>query len=163
MKKIALLTATLLMIFSCKNENKMTKEEINQPKYTKVGMPINDTDALPTSRMLVHYEAMNAGDSIHSKMKGNIVNVCQNKGCWMTLDMGQDQTVMVKFKDYGFFVPTDAKGEVVVNGLAFVEETPVDELRHYAKDAGKSEEEIEAITTPKRTYKFEADGVLLKN
>ncbi len=55
-----------------------------------------------------------------------------------------------------------ASGEAIVNGKAFVSETSVEELKHYAEDAGKSKEEIEAITEPKRTYGFLADGVLLK-
>ena len=59
-------------------------------------------------------------------------------------------------------MPLNAEGEVVVNGKAFVTETTVDELRHYAEDAGKSEEEIAAITESKFEYRFLADGVLLK-
>jgi hypothetical protein len=35
------------------------------------------------------------------------------------------------------------------------------DLRHYAEDAGASSAEIEAITEPKITYSFMADGVLL--
>ena len=81
---------------------------------------------------------------------------------WNKAENYGENQVMVKFKDYGFFMPLDAKGEVVVNGKAFITETPVDELRHYAEDAGKSKEEIEAITEPKLEYRFEADGVLLK-
>jgi hypothetical protein len=77
--------------------------------------------------------------------------------------LGEEKEVMVKFKDYGFFVPTDATGEVIVNGKAFVKETSVDELQHYAEDAGKSPEEIAKITEPKKTLSFLADGVLLKN
>jgi hypothetical protein len=70
---------------------------------------------------------------------------------------------MVKFKDYGFFMPKNIAGkEVIVNGKAFVSEVSVEEQRHYAEDAGKSEDEIAAITEVKRTYTFEADGVLLK-
>jgi len=42
-----------------------------------------------------------------------------------------------------------------------VEEVSIDEQRHYAEDAGKSAEEIASITVPKRTYSFEADGVLV--
>jgi hypothetical protein len=94
-------------------------------------------------------------------MKGEIVDVCPKKGCWMRLNMGHGEQVMVRFKDYDFFVPTDAKGNVVINGKAFVTETSVDELRHYAEDAGKSEEEIAQITEPKLEYRFLADGVLL--
>ena len=54
-----------------------------------------------------------------------------------------------------------ADKDVIVNGKAYVTEVSVDEQRHYAEDAGKTEEEIAAITEPKRTLSFEADGVLL--
>jgi hypothetical protein len=37
----------------------------------------------------------------------------------------------------------------------------VEELKHLAEDAGKSKEEIEAITEPKEELKFLATGVLL--
>ena len=45
---------------------------------------------------------------------------------------------------------------------AFVTEISVNELKHYAEDAGKSEEEIAEITEAEKTFAFEADGVLLK-
>ena len=56
----------------------------------------------------------------------------------MTLDMGNEKDLMVRFKDYGFFMPLDAKGDVIINGFATISETSVDELRHYAEDAGAS-------------------------
>ena len=58
----------------------------------------------------------------------------------------------------------DCEGQdVIMQGKAFKEITPIEELRHYAEDAGKSEEEIAAITQPKEEYKFMASGVFLKN
>jgi hypothetical protein len=106
---------------------------------------------------------MQIGDSINSKMSAKVISVCQAKGCWMTLNLENGNEVMVKFKDYGFFMPKDIAGkEVIINGKAFVNEVSVDELRHYAEDAGKTDEEIESITEPKKTFSFEADGVLLK-
>ena len=86
------------------------------------------------------------------------------KGCWMLVasDDSNQEPVMVRFKDYGFFMPKDIAGrKVVMEGWAFREVTPVDELRHYAEDAGKSQEEIDAITEPKDEMKFLASGVLL--
>ena len=170
MKKIVFLLAFGVVIFSCKNETKVTEEKVEEVKeakeeiaYTSIGMEINDADALSSERMMTHYKGLKTGDTIPAKMKGKITEVCSKKGCWMKLDMGNDEEVVVRFKDYGFFMPLDAKGDVVINGKAFVTETPVDELRHYAEDAGKSKEEIEAITEPKLEYKFEADGVLLKS
>ena len=38
----------------------------------------------------------------------------------------------------------------------------VADLKHYAEDAGKSEDEIAKITEPKIEYAFEANGVLIK-
>ncbi|MBC3847309.1 DUF4920 domain-containing protein [Winogradskyella echinorum] len=166
MKKLLLFIAISLIVVSCKNEKETAENKVNEAKqeiaYASFGMEINDTDALTSERMMEHYKGLKSGDTIPAKMKAKIVEVCSKKGCWMTLDMDGENEVMVKFKDYGFFMPLDAKGDVVVNGKAFVTETPVEELRHYAEDAGKSKEEIEAITEPKLEYRFEADGVLLK-
>ena len=51
--------------------------------------------------------------------------------------------------------------EVFINGKAFVSEVSVDEQRHYAQDGGATAEDIAKIVTPKKTYSFLADGVLL--
>ena len=166
MKRLILFVALGLAFIACKNESKTTENKVEEVKeeiaYASYGMEINTADALTSERMLEHYKTMKEGDTINSKMSAKINEVCSAKGCWMTLDMDGKNEVMVKFKDYGFFMPLNADGEVVVNGKAYVSETSVEELRHYAEDAGKSKEEIEAITEPKRTYSFEADGVLLK-
>jgi Domain of unknown function (DUF4920) len=73
-----------------------------------------------------------------------------------------DEKLLVKFKDYAFFVPKDIAGrEVMVEGKAYKEVTSVEELRHYAEDAGKSAEEIAKITEPVTEKKFMASGVVL--
>lgn len=96
------------------------------------------------------------------KVTGTVVSVCQNKGCWMKLDAGNGQTMMVTFKDYGFFVPKDITGEtVVIEGVAEMKTVSVEEQQHYAKDAGKTQAEIDAITQPKTELSFVAEGVAL--
>ena len=166
MKKIALLFMVSAAMISCKQEQKTnTSEEVTASKeiaYLSFGMEIVADDALTTERMASHYRDMAAGDTIPAKFIANINEVCSKQGCWMKLDLGDENEAMVRFKDYGFFMPLNADGEVIVNGKAYVTETSVEELKHYAEDAGKSKEEIEAITEPERTYAFEADGVLLK-
>ncbi|MBF8151486.1 DUF4920 domain-containing protein [Winogradskyella sp. F6397] len=166
MKKIILLFTISLVALSCKDDSKTAEdkvEEVNQEiAYASFGKEINDTDALSGDRIMEQYKTLKVGDTLNTKVKGKIIEVCSKKGCWMTLDMDGENQVMVKFKDYGFFMPLNAEGDVVMNGKAYVSETPVEELRHYAEDAGKSEEEIAAITDPKFEYGFEADGVLLK-
>lgn len=101
-------------------------------------------------------------DSLEIKIKAPISSVCQKKGCWMHVDLGNDKSMMVRFKDYGFFVPKDAEGdEVLMQGKAFKETLTVEMLRHYAEDAGKSKEEIMAITEPQEKLSFEANGVIV--
>ena len=93
-------------------------------------------------------------------LKGEIQAVCKAKGCWMTLKKPDGSTVRVTFKDYALFMPADIVGrEVVVHGEAKVKKTSVEELKHYAEDAGKSEEEVNKITQAEVSLSFEADGV----
>jgi len=96
------------------------------------------------------------------KVSGKVVEVCQEKGCWMKIERANGEPLMVKFKDYGFFMPKNIVGkEVVIEGTASVKETSVKQLRHYAQDAGKSKEEIEKIKKPKKDVQFVASGVLV--
>lgn len=96
------------------------------------------------------------------KIVGKVNSVCKKKGCWMKMDMG-GRELMIKFKDYGFFVPKDCDGKTaVIQGKVRKEVIDVAALRHYAEDAGKSKEEIEKITKPEEKYTFEAVGVILK-
>ena len=166
MKHIFSLLLVALILVSCKQETKQNEEVTETEKqeiaYASFGKEINDADVITAAVMADKYANMTVGDSANVKMIAKVDEVCQAKGCWMKLDLSNGEQVMVKFKDYGFFMPLNAEGDVVVNGKAFVTETSVDELRHYAEDAGKSEEEIAAITEPKFEYRFEADGVLLK-
>ena len=102
--------------------------------------------------------------SVDAVVKGKVAAVCQMKGCWMNIvsDNPSKPETMVKFKDYGFFVPKDMSGKtVLMKGHGYMEMTSVEELRHMAEDAGKSKEEIEAITSPKEEFKFLATGVIM--
>ncbi len=165
MRKLLTFLLIGFILFGCKDESKKeTETEIQKEiSYASFGKEIVADDAIAASSMAQHYKTMRVGDSIDSKMLGKVKEVCQSKGCWMKVDLEDGNQVMVKFKDYGFFVPKDIAGkEVIINGKAFVNEVPIDEQRHYAEDAGKSKEEIAAITKPERTFSFEADGVLLK-
>lgn len=169
MKNYLILFALLITIVACKNDTKtndpvadeVVKETV-AVNYKSFGKEIVADDAIASASMLTHYSDMKVGDSIPAKVTLKVAEVCQSKGCWMTADLGDGNEVMVKFKDYDFFMPKNIAGQdVIVNGLAYVKEVPVDELRHYAEDKGASKEEIEKITEPKRTFSFEADGVLL--
>jgi len=135
-----------------------------EQNYASLGEEFDDDHSLAVADIRKEYDEMKSGDTLEVKFTAKVDDVCQAKGCWMKLNLENGEQVMVKFKDYGFFVPKDIAGkEVVVNGKAFVDEMSVEDQKHYAADAGKTEAEIAAITAPKKTLSFEADGVLLKN
>ena len=97
------------------------------------------------------------------KIEGEILSSCPMKGCWMRISVEKD-TVLVRFKDYGFFVPKNGiEGKsTIINGKLSVDTLSIAQLQHYAEDAGKSKEEIALISKPEITISFLADGVVIK-
>lgn len=166
MKNSTLLFAAItLFAFSCnQSENKGTSEEMTviDAQYDYFGDTItylNTAIGLETFETLMEEN----GTLEETMISGTVAEVCQAKGCWMNLDLPNGSMMKVKFKDYAFFVPKDIAGkEIVIKGAAALDTTTVEELRHYAEDAGKSEEEIAAINEPEIGYKFLASGVAVK-
>ena len=159
MKKLIFLFIASLVLISCKNE---TKENTEDVAYASFGDKITAEEVMTQDEIIEKYKSLKVGDTAYVKFTSTVNEVCQTKGCWMKLDLGEDEA-LVRFKDYGFFVPKNiAEREVIVNGKAYVSEMSVEDQRHYAEDAGKTPEEVEAITEVKRTLSFEADGVLVK-
>lgn len=108
------------------------------------------------------HQKLKSETAYSGKIEGKVVEVCKKKGCFMKLERASGEPVMVKFTDYAFFMPQDIVGKtVVVEGIAKVNETSVERLRHYAEDAGKSKEEIAKINAPKRDIVIVADGVVV--
>jgi hypothetical protein len=165
MKNLLYVFAMSLLMVSCndskKNETASTEAEVQEVSYQSFGDKIDDKGVLSSTEIQEKYKSLKPGDSVAVKFKSEVNSVCQSKGCWMRMDMGEEEA-MVKFKDYGFFMPKDIAGqEVIVDGMAYIEEVSVDEQRHYAEDAGKTPEEIAKITEPKRTLSFTSSGVLI--
>lgn len=148
----------LTAVFACKQAETATDENSFGAGVSNQENPSAFSDVVAQ---------LDSQDSIQVILKAKVSEVCQAKGCWMSLVDNQSKTeeeLFVKFKDYAFFVPKDIAGrEVIIEGVAYTEETSVEELRHYAEDAEKSAEEIEAITEPLREKKFMATGVVLVN
>lgn len=154
-----LLLIISLALYSCSgNKSKAVSTDTDGSSY--YGEKIDtigamDLAALPTQ--------IAEGDTMDIKVRADITNICQKKGCWMNLHANDtDNKVFVRFKDYAFFMPKDGAGKTtVVSGKLYSNVTTVDELRHYAEDEGKSQEEIEAITEPKVELRMMADGVVI--
>ncbi len=108
------------------------------------------------------FKALKQGDTIQVKFASKINKVCKKKGCWMRLDLGKGEESLVRFKDYGFFMPLNSDNrEVIVNGKAYLDIVTVAQLQHYAKDEGLSQEEINKITEDEVTFAVESNGVLM--
>jgi hypothetical protein len=95
------------------------------------------------------------------KLKGVVTQVCEREGCWIKVK-SPDGSMMVKMLDHKFVVPLVLNGKtIVINGTAEEKITTVEQLRHYAEDAGKSKEEIAKITEGKREVTVNAKGILV--
>ena len=165
MKKTILgLLSIALITFSCeqKVENTDSTKEVSNG-VQNFGAEITEEGAIPASELLT---SMEGKDSLRVKLSGTIDEVCQKKGCWMDVAMDEEgeNFLFVKFKDYEFFVPKDAGGqEVIMEGVAYLDTTSIEELKHYAEDAGEPDSVINAITEPEIGYNFMADGVIVKD
>lgn len=168
MRKMFFFCGFFCFLFSCEESLKRSgppeplKSEIIN--YSLVGGEFTADNSLNAKRMTTEFQNLKTGDTISVKFSSRVKEVCTAKGCWMKLQLRDNEEVMVKFRDYAFFVPKDIEGkEVIVKGKAFISTVSVEEQRHFAEDAGKTSEEIAAITETVKTFSFLADGVLIKN
>ena len=160
MKKIFYAFLVIGVFGSCSPSNKEQPADASKSSMSFYGDTITEENAKEATQLAT---LMGEQGKMDTKLTGTIAKVCQKKGCWMDVDMGNNQTLKVRFKDYAFFVPKDAEGKTtVIEGEAFYDTVSVADLRHYAEDAGKSKEEIAKITEPEISLNFEAKGVIIK-
>lgn len=166
MKKISVLACILAISFTSCNKDNKTQEQVVEVDSVKLEMAnfgdefkINDVKS--KDEMSKIFSELKQGDTLDIQFESEIKATCKKKGCWMSMDLGNDQEAVVRFKDYGFFVPKEgAEGKTtVVNGKAFLDITSVDQLKHDAKDGGKSQAAIDSIVAPKIIKRILATGV----
>lgn len=132
-------------------------------KGTNYGEKVTVADVITADKLI---EVLAKNDSKDKEpgnvnVKGEVIEVCKAEGCWLRMKT-KDGTMLVKMKDHAFLVPLALNGKtVVVSGTATLKETSVKTLRHYAEDAGKSKEEIEAITKPENQPVLIATGLVV--
>ncbi len=174
MKKSIVFSAALITAFSfsCQKPAESVKEDVEVAAKSE---PVDEAEIVPgsyganleeksvvgTSEMI---SVVETSGTFTGKVAGEIKEVCTKKGCWFTMDLANGEPMRVTFKDYGFFIPTNSQGfPIILEGVATLTETDVETLKHFAEDQGKSKEEVEAITAPKREITFEATGVIIKD
>lgn len=138
---------------------------IAQIKPAKAGVKYGaGTTAAGALEVNLLEEKLTSAEKYIGKVKGTVISVCEKKGCWMKLAQTDGEGIMIRFKDYKFFMPLDIIGkDVVLEGVGQKTVTSVEMLKHYAEDAGKSKDEIEKIKESKTEIEFIATGVLVMN
>ncbi len=126
---------------------------------TTFGTKTSLTGAIPAAQLS---QLLQEDQTREVKVSGKVTDVCPKKGCWLSLEMPGNTKVFVKMKDYGFFVPVELIGKtLVIEGQAKIITTSVAELKHYAEDAKKSKQEIDAITEPEQEIRLTANGIVI--
>lgn len=168
MKKTLMLLSAAAIMYSCQQtetateaEATATAEETVTTEGQHFGAAFAEQDVLPAAELS---SALSGKDSLQATVRAEVMQSCQAKGCWMDVKLADNSDMKVTFRDYGFFLPVEnLEGrEVVFTGTARRELISVEDQRHFAQDAGKSAEEIAAITEPREELRFVADGVILK-
>jgi hypothetical protein len=170
MKNLLSLFSISLLIFSCnlnKTETNNNSVITANGEIPAMAEKIYRGDSVDLSAAITVEDLMKQMDGKtrleNITLIARVESCCQKKGCWMKVDKGNGETMMVTFKDYGFFVPFESAGKnVFMKGFAFMDTISVDMLKHYAEDAGKTKDEINAITEPEIALAFEASGLVLQ-
>ncbi|MFW5966687.1 MAG: DUF4920 domain-containing protein [Persicimonas sp.] len=114
-------------------------------------------------------EAMDSaadGDTGPYKIEASVRKVCKKKGCWFTIEDDQvDETVRVRMKDYGFFVPRnlDKGARAVIEGDLRQREVPKEEAQHYADDeVAGSDKEAERIEEDQKRWEMKISAARME-
>lgn len=131
--------------------------KVSADKGSIFGAKVSEDNAV-TADLLA--ENLNTtGQSKEIKVIGKVKEVCKAEGCWVRMET-KNGSMLIKMKDHAFLVPVALEGKTIVaDGVATFKETSVEQLRHFAEDAGKTAKEIAEITEPKKEIVFQATGI----
>ncbi len=96
---------------------------------------------------------------------GEVVSVCDKKGCWMMLSSG-DARLRIKVKDGEMVFPFNAKGKTAyatgkLEKMEMTQEKAVAYLKHMAEDAGETFDP-ESVKGDVTLYQLRPVGVTIK-
>ncbi|MEA2465599.1 MAG: hypothetical protein QOJ98_3346 [Acidobacteriota bacterium] len=116
-----------------------------------------DAKAIPLAQVLESPDAYTKEPVV---VEGVIAAACTRKGCWMQLaPSDEEHGVRVTFKDYGFFIPLDAKGmKARAEGVAVVKTLSKADADHLEEEGAKLERREDGTALE---VSFVANGVEL--
>lgn len=153
MKKVIVLLPALVITFSLMAQ----PPNVSADKGAIFGSKVTEEGAVTADVLAENLNTQGQTKSL--KVTGKITEVCKAEGCWVRMET-KSGSMLIKMKDHAFLVPTALEGRTIVaDGIATFKETSVEQLRHFAEDAGKSKKEIAEITESKKEVVFQATGI----
>jgi hypothetical protein len=129
---------------------------------TKLGKPLTVNEPMPLATLLAHPDDY-VGKVV--QVKGKIVEVCQEAGCWMELTNEAGQKVRIKVKDGEIVFPKDGAGKVAVAEgrfakIVLTKEQAIERAKEAAKEHGKPFDPS-TVTGPVTTYQIQGSGAAI--
>jgi len=147
MKKLALVLATLAVTLTTFAADVITRGAAipKDAKAVSLATVLEDPAAYTKEPVVV---------------EGVIAASCTRQGCWMQLAPAEgEQSVRVTFKDYGFFIPLEAKGmKARAEGVAVVKTLSKEEVDHLTGEGAKMKRNEDGTA---QEVSFIANGVEL--
>ncbi len=160
MKTYAALAFAVLLLAGCRREAAAP----GASRGAVYGRAVAAETALPIAAVAADVE-MYLGQPV--TVEGTVREVCQEAGCWFTLDAGGGKLVRVTVPtdadgEYVFTVPKNVSGRrAVVSGTLKSASMSAEEAQHMAEDAGHELHEEHAAQAADEV-RLEATGVLLQ-
>ena len=126
MKKIIYISFLSIGLIACQGNtaNENASEEVIEESIVSYEVYGDEI----TAEGVVSYEAflsqLESSDTVSVKLAGNIDKTCTVKGCWMKVNVNENEDPMhITFKDYGFFVPKEGMENkaTVFEGIAYMD------------------------------------------
>jgi hypothetical protein len=149
------------VLIACQSEKAPSTGDNSSTHWSFFGDSISDFGHRISTQEA--FDLLNKTGSAAGLFESVIVQSCLDMGCWMSVKGPHDDSVMVFMKDHAFFLPKESlEGKTVYFlGEAFYDTVSVDLQKHLLKDAGATEEEINAVSAPSFELAFQASGVMI--
>lgn len=131
---------------------------------TTYGEPLTLTEVTPVSAILEDPAAY-LGERV--LVEGMVVEVCENRGCWMDIASDREfEKIQVKVDDGVIVFPLSARGhsalvEGLVEELALTYEEALEQARHEAEEHGEEFDPSTVPEGPQTIYRIRGLGAVI--